>query len=152
MCLRGLVRRREQYALRGSRNAPCWEVKLCIKLAKGRADLEPLKGTPVPVSRPLCTALESRVKTEGVRGRGSALYSNHSMQAQACWVCLTNIIIMYLVPTPYVLINPRFPKTMPSIRQNRPDEIGVIDLTGTCINSLQQLIHLLIAHLLAQIR
>ena len=106
----------------------------------------------MPVSRPLCTALESRVKTEGVRGRGSALYSNHSMQAQACWVCLTNIIIMYLVPTPCVLINPRFPKTMPSIRQNRPDKIGVIDLTGTCINSLQQLIHLLIAHLLAQIR
>ena len=59
---------------------------------------------------------------------------------------------MYLIPTPYVLIVPRLPKTMPSIRQNRPNQISVVDLARTCIDSLQQLIHLLIAHLLPQIR
>jgi hypothetical protein len=63
------------------------------------------------------------VKVEDRRSERSSecTVCNNSMQAQACWVCLTNIIIMYLIPTPYVLINPRFPKTMLSIRQNRPD-------------------------------
>jgi hypothetical protein len=39
-----------------------------------------------------------------------------------------------------------------SIRENRPHQVSVVDFTRTRIDGLQQLIHLLIAHLLAQIR
>lgn len=39
-----------------------------------------------------------------------------------------------------------------SIRQNRPNQLGIIDLPTRRIHRLEQLIHLLITHLLAQIR
>ena len=59
---------------------------------------------------------------------------------------------MYLILTPYVLIVQPIPRPIPSIRQNRPNQISIVDLSRTRINSLQQLIHLLITHLLPQIR
>jgi len=43
------------------------------------------------------------------------------------------------------------PHTTHSIRQNRPHQVHVIDLPTACINCLQQFVHLLITHLLAQI-
>jgi hypothetical protein len=39
-----------------------------------------------------------------------------------------------------------------SIRQNRPHQFRIIDFSRRRIDSFEQLIHLLVAHLLAQIR
>lgn len=46
---------------------------------------------------------------------------------------------------------PTSSNSSPSIRQNRPHQLGIIDLATGRVDGLEQLVDLVIAHLLAQI-